>query len=133
MQIFVEQKPPFSNAFSTKTPRVQQQNARLFAAKRRAICSKTQGKNLCFARLKVENARQTRRKRLERCSITYFQSLILTTPIFMRSQCWQMHKTTKNRQKMGVFANFCEQYLENHVVINFENTPEFSARGWRDG
>jgi len=22
MQIFVEQKPPFSNAFSTKTPRV---------------------------------------------------------------------------------------------------------------
>ena len=34
---------------------------------------------------------------------------------------------------MGVFANFCEQHLENHVVINFENTPEFSARGWRDG
>lgn len=35
MQIFVEQKPPFSNAFSTKTQGYLQQNAELFAAKRR--------------------------------------------------------------------------------------------------
>ena len=95
------------NAFSNKTPCIQQQNARCFVAKRRAICCKQLLKN---TKNGLNNSIYDLFSRFKRKSACCFLQSVL--PCFVRL----LHV------KRAKFSPFPPQPPVNQTVTNFKNT-----------